>query len=487
MPRVKLFVSYSHRDQKWLDLLIRHLASLENDGLVEVWDDREIRAASEKTWEDQLLPNLNSAGVIIVLLSPTFASSQYCQTVELPRAIARKKTGEALVFFVFAVTYDIERSLTGFQILPSSTLSLQQARNRDAAVADIVHEIRTALEGFRPTPLPAAQRGVQPVPPGPLLQGLPSTASVAEGCQPNQTASLTITVFDGTRQPLGTEIMYRVLDANQNIVLQTSSDSPTLATLVPYHDDFGGLYAVFVLAEGYCSVGLYPVRVRPTAPQVVDLMLLAKNASFDFMQASWENIASRRPSLEHLLQVGAGTMAEAQTRYADLMENRPPVLACLLNIMTVLEQIKLAVGTPITYLRELIWDATMEEDRFSAWADEKLIEQITQATATGDFLAESQSMLFHPSATRVFKHVQFGEANIQIIFHENERKNIDGVDCVRIELDMDYLEDRAAHTLLDIATKRHGTLSDPRQVYVLRWMAGRHAGVPQFDPLYTIS
>jgi hypothetical protein len=23
-------------------------------------------------------------------------------------------------------------------------------------------------------------------------------------------------------------------------------------------------------------------------------------------------------------------------------------------------------------------------------------------------------------------------------------------------------------------------------VYVLRWIAGRHAGVPEFDPLYTI-
>jgi hypothetical protein len=27
-----------------------------------------------------------------------------------------------------------------------------------------------------------------------------------------------------------------------------------------------------------------------------------------------------------------------------------------------------------------------------------------------------------------------------------------------------------------------GTLTDPRLVYVLRWIAGRHAGVADFDP-----
>jgi hypothetical protein len=30
------------------------------------------------------------------------------------------------------------------------------------------------------------------------------------------------------------------------------------------------------------------------------------------------------------------------------------------------------------------------------------------------------------------------------------------------------------------------SVTDPRQVYVLRWMAGRHAGVPNFEPPYTL-
>jgi hypothetical protein len=31
-----------------------------------------------------------------------------------------------------------------------------------------------------------------------------------------------------------------------------------------------------------------------------------------------------------------------------------------------------------------------------------------------------------------------------------------------------------------------GGLTSPQEVYVLRWSAGRHAGVPEFNPPYTI-
>ena len=30
------------------------------------------------------------------------------------------------------------------------------------------------------------------------------------------------------------------------------------------------------------------------------------------------------------------------------------------------------------------------------------------------------------------------------------------------------------------------SLTDPRQVYVLRWMAGRQAGIAEFDPPYSL-
>lgn len=52
---------------------------------------------------------------------------------------------------------------------------------------------------------------------------------------------------------------------------------------------------------------------------------------------------------------------------------------------------------------------------------------------------------------------------------------------------MDYYRDPLAHFIIEgigNAVTRGDT--DPRQIYVLRWIAGHRAGVPPFEPPYTI-
>jgi hypothetical protein len=130
----------------------------------------------------------------------------------------------------------------------------------------------------------------------------------------------------------------------------------------------------------------------------------------------------------------------------------------------------------------------MQQDRFFAWADSALIEQVRRAAQQGEFTPEIGSAIFHKGATCSFKQVQFGEANLQLTFHEGDKKLVDGKECIKVEPDIDYYKDVAAHALLEVLkNKVRGSLTDPCQVYVLRWIAGRHAGVPEFDPPYTIA
>src|ERR1039458_7584275 len=80
-----------------------------------------------------------------------------------------------------------------------------------------------------------------------------------------------------------------------------------------------------------------------------------------------------------------------------------------------------------------------------------------------------------------------GKPTSKLTFHEGDKKTINGLDCVMVEPDIDYYKDLAAHALLEVVTnKLTDSLTDPRQVYVLRWIAGRHAGVPNFEPPYTL-
>jgi hypothetical protein len=308
-----------------------------------------------------------------------------------------------------------------------------------------------------------------------------------------KTCALNVNLFSGARTalPPATEALLTVRDGNQQTVPLPNNgyfnESSIRIGGLPFFDNFGDNYAVVASADGYQQAGFYPVAVNPVNPAVVDIMLLKQDATCNFRNATWDRLNQRYPVYAALLRAGAADNASAADRYSQLMEDRPQVLACYFNLVTAMSQIKLPVKTPLDYIRELIWDDTMQQDRFFAWADPAMIDQVIRAAAQGEFSPEVGTAMFHPGATRSWKQIQFGEANVQLTFHEGDRKTIDGLDCVMVEPDIDYYKDLAAHALLEVVTnKLTDSLTDPQQVYVLRWIAGRHAGVPNFEPPYTL-
>ncbi len=167
------------------------------------------------------------------------------------------------------------------------------------------------------------------------------------------------------------------------------------------------------------------------------------------------------------------------------------VLACLLNITTAMAQLQLSGGTALSYLKAVNWelkgDFKMAQDRFFGWADPALMDILKTASKQPHPSIATAPHGLHPGATSSYKQIQFGEANVQHTFHEGDRKEINGLNCVRIEPDIDYFRDTAAHLIFEVAVNELvGGLTDPQQVYLLRWIAGQRAGVADFDPLYTI-
>ena len=309
-----------------------------------------------------------------------------------------------------------------------------------------------------------------------------------------QQCSLSVNLFSGAREPLaqGTQVLLTLRDGNQNAVALPNNgifDASSIAVNgLPFFNNFGDSYSVVASAGGYGQAGFTPVTVSPQAPAPVDLMLLKRDPSFNFGPASWERLRQTHPEFASLLAAGADDDSAAQDRYTQLMETQPAVLACFFNLATAMSQIYLPAGTPLDYIHQIIWDDSQQQgpqqDRFFAWADPKLIDQILQAGPTR-FAPEVDAGLFHPGATRSWKQIQFGEANVQLTFHEGQKQNIGGIECVVIEPDIDYYKDLLAHAILEVAYNAIShTLTDPRQVYVLRWMAGRQAGIPNFDPPY---
>lgn len=299
-------------------------------------------------------------------------------------------------------------------------------------------------------------------------------------------ATMVVTLYDGTRQPIqGGDFLIRILDGFQNMLFADYKTASTTVFRLPYRDNLQDNCTVLATGNGHVDAGFTPVKLSTAAIAMVDLMLLPDKATFDFLQ--WGALKDADSTVASFISLGSSD-AQAQGHYDDLRKNKPAALASLLNLTTAMKAIQLPSKTPLDYFKTILWDESLAQDRFFGYADKFLVDQVRRAALDGEFAPEPNPGLFHPDATSSFKQIQFGEANVQLTFHERNVQNIDGVACIKVEPDIDYYKDLGAHTLLEVIPNAitYG-LTDPKEVYVLRWIAGKHAGVPEFAPPYTIA
>src|ERR1051325_11600807 len=129
---VEVFYSYAHEDEKLCDELKKHLANLKRQGVITDWYDRDISAGKE--WNEDIELHLNSAKVILLLISPDFMNSDYINDVEVKRAMERHERGEARVIPVILRPVDWEGTpFSKLQGLPTDAVAVTLWKNQDEA------------------------------------------------------------------------------------------------------------------------------------------------------------------------------------------------------------------------------------------------------------------------------------------------------------------------------------------------------------------
>ncbi len=84
-----VFVSYSHKDEVWKDRLRPHLALLERDDRILIWDDRQIEPTAE--WYDEIKAVMTRASIAVCLISADYLASEFCTKEEIPYLLRRRK------------------------------------------------------------------------------------------------------------------------------------------------------------------------------------------------------------------------------------------------------------------------------------------------------------------------------------------------------------------------------------------------------------
>ncbi len=137
---VKLFYSYAHEDDVLRKELDKQLTILRRAGIIESWHDRNIDAGSD--WQGAIDAHLESADVVLLLISPDFIASHYCD-YELTNAMKRRQRGESIVIPVILrpVIWEMA-SFSRLQALPTDGVPVTNwPMGRDAAFKNIAEGI----------------------------------------------------------------------------------------------------------------------------------------------------------------------------------------------------------------------------------------------------------------------------------------------------------------------------------------------------------
>jgi hypothetical protein len=141
----RVFISYSHKDSRWLNRLLVHLRPLERNARIDLWADTRIKPGED--WIEQIESALAEAQVAVLLVSADFLASEFIASKELPALLQKAKRRECKVLSVVVgpCLFSSVRDLQQFQAINSPERSLAKMRKAEAEqslvkLADIILE-----------------------------------------------------------------------------------------------------------------------------------------------------------------------------------------------------------------------------------------------------------------------------------------------------------------------------------------------------------
>ena len=144
---LKIFCSYSREDLKYRENLGKHLHSLTRQKPIKFWHDFQIVAGTD--WNAQIRSHLETADIILLLISADFTSSDYCYCEEMYRAMRRHNLGDACVIPIVVRPVRLEGlPFTQLQCLPRYAQPVSRWEDQDEAWVNIVDEINNVIKNL---------------------------------------------------------------------------------------------------------------------------------------------------------------------------------------------------------------------------------------------------------------------------------------------------------------------------------------------------
>ncbi|HTK07262.1 MAG TPA: tetratricopeptide repeat protein [Ktedonobacteraceae bacterium] len=143
-PPLKLFYCYAQGDKAERDELDQHLAGVKRKYHIVDSIDQEI--SPDNTWQKDIESRLNTAHIILLLVSARFMAANYFYSEEMKRAVARHEEGTACVIPILLHPVYLGNAPFGnLRGLPPNAVAVSQWNNRDEVLWNIAGAIAGAI------------------------------------------------------------------------------------------------------------------------------------------------------------------------------------------------------------------------------------------------------------------------------------------------------------------------------------------------------
>jgi len=146
--KLKLFISYSHRDEKpYVEDFKKHVAPLKDNALIEEWYDRKILPG--ENYQDKIDNNFEDADIICLFISANFLSSESCKKEKQKALEFRKKKGISVIPIILShCAWQDDRDISKLHLLalPTDGQPISTFSDQDAAWFDVYEGLKKVIE-----------------------------------------------------------------------------------------------------------------------------------------------------------------------------------------------------------------------------------------------------------------------------------------------------------------------------------------------------